>query len=384
MRGMKSRHVLSLAVLAVLSTAQAQGTLTDLNQRLVERLKAFQAEAGFPGATFAYVLPDGRQGAVAVGFADKEKNKAMQPDARMPAGSAGKTFFAAWILQEVESGRLGLDDLLAKHLGSEAWYKKLANGEGVTLRHLFLHQSGIPEHVYGEAVHQAIRGRGDTPWTPGEIVPFALDSKPLFEPGKGWAYADTNYILLALAAEAATKQNGYAEIERRFLRPFGLKGTQPATKRAMENLTMGYTTLGREFVGQETTLDEKGEFRVNPGFEWAGGGFVSTSQDLARWALTLFGGKVLKPETMQQLKQGVAARTGPGDQYGLGVQIRDGEWGKGYGHGGFYPGYLTEMEYVYDRFGVAIQFNTDAGQAPLRARRRVMLEMAKMVHEATR
>jgi len=381
---MKIRVAFGLAALTIFAAAQGQPTLTELNQRLVERLKAFQAEAGFPGATFAYVLPDGRQGAVAVGFADKERNKTMQPDARMPAGSTGKTFFAAWILQEIEGGRLRLDDPLAKHLGGEAWFKRLANGEAVTLRQLFLHQSGIPEHVYGEAVHQAIRGRGDKPWTPADIVPFALDSKPLFEPGKGWAYADTNYILLALAAEAATKQNGYAEIERRFLRPFGLKGTQPATKRDMEGLTMGYTTLGRDFVGQETTLDDKGAFRVNPGFEWAGGGFVSTSQDLARWALSLFGGKVLKAETLTLAKQGVAARTGPGDQYGLGVQIRDGEWGKGYGHGGFYPGYLTEMEYVYDRFGVAIQFNTDSGQALLRGRRRVMLEMAKMVHEATR
>ena len=57
----------------------------------------------------------------------------------------------------------------------------------------------------------------------------------------------------------------------------------------------------------------------NPQCEWAGGGFVSTSEDLARWARALYGGDVLSTQGLEKLLAGVPAKTGKGDQYGLGV-----------------------------------------------------------------
>src|SRR5262249_40404736 len=51
---------------------------------------------------------------------------------------------------------------------------------------------------------------------------------------------------------------------------------------------------------------------------------------------------------------------GKGDQYGLGVQIRLSPWGTSLGHGGWFPGYLSEMEFFpATRLAVAVQFNTD-------------------------
>jgi D-alanyl-D-alanine carboxypeptidase len=87
---------------------------------------------------------------------------------------------------------------------------------------------------------------------------------------------------------------------------------------------------------------------------------VSTAEDLARWARALYGGDVLARENLQKLLAGVPAKTGKGDQYGLGVQIRLSPWGTSLGHGGWFPGYLSEMEYFPAvRLAVAVQFNTD-------------------------
>ena len=61
----------------------------------------------------------------------------------------------------------------------------------------------------------------------------------------------------------------------------------------------------------------------------------------------------------------MAANTGPGDKYGLGVQIRQTEFGETYGHGGWFPGYLSEMEY-FPRYklSLAVQVNTDNFRNP--------------------
>jgi D-alanyl-D-alanine carboxypeptidase len=60
------------------------------------------------------------------------------------------------------------------------------------------------------------------------------------------------------------------------------------------------------------------------------------------------------------MRNGVAAKTGREHQYGLGVQIRPSNLGISYGHGGWFPGYLTEMDYFPDKqIAVAIQLATD-------------------------
>lgn len=49
----------------------------------------------FPGATFAFGLPDGRVAKFTVGYSDVEKKLPMRSDSRMPSGSIGKTYVAA-------------------------------------------------------------------------------------------------------------------------------------------------------------------------------------------------------------------------------------------------------------------------------------------------
>ena len=46
------------------------------------------------------------------------------------------------------------------------------------------------------------------------------------------------------------------------------------------------------------------------------------------------------------------------------MQLRDSEWGPCYGHGGWFPGYRTEVAYFpRHRVAIAVQFNTDDGRS---------------------
>jgi D-alanyl-D-alanine carboxypeptidase len=118
--------------------------------------------------------------------------------------------------------------------------------------------------------------------------------------------------------------------------------------------------------------------------EWTGGGFASTAEDLAKWAKALYEGKVLKPEALAQMLNGVETPGGrgggSGSKYGLACQIRPSEWGTSYGHGGWFPGYLSEMEYFPEKkIAIAVQFNTDAGRQIKRGLRAYIAEVAKII-----
>jgi D-alanyl-D-alanine carboxypeptidase len=123
-----------------------------------------------------------------------------------------------------------------------------------------------------------------------------------------------------------------------------------------------------------------GKFVINPQMEWTGGGFASTAEDLARWAKALYEGRIVKKPYLEQMLEAVEAKTGRGDKYGLGVQVRQSEWGISYGHGGWFPGYRSEMEYFPEhRVAIAIQFNTDAARTFKKGLRAYIADFARII-----
>lgn len=338
-----------------------------LKANLQSKLAELHKAASFPGATIGFVLPDGRSGSVSVGLADVESKKPLKPTDRMLAGSIGKTYVSAVTLQAVQEGKLDLDAKIGRWFGKETWFLRLPNAKDITLRMLMNHSSGIPEHVLNKDFIAAMMKDPDRLWKPEELISYILDAKPLFAAGQGWSYADTNYILVGMIFERVTKKTVYGEVQRRILNPLKLERTIPSDRRVLSGVITGYSMPNSPF-GFEGRLIRDGKFILNPQMEWTGGGFASTAEDLARWAKLLFEGNVLKKAALDQMLTGVAANegrgSGAGNKYGLAVQIRPSDWGVSYGHGGWFPGYRSEMEYFpQHKIAVAVQFNTDDARA---------------------
>lgn len=383
----------SALLLLVLGAARAADPkpLTDqqfeqLRGKVQAKLDDLRATAEFPGVTVGFVLADGRSAGVSSGFADAAKKVALKPDDRMLAGSIGKTYVAALVLQLSEEGKIGLDDKLEKWLGKEPWYPRLPNRSDLTVRHLLTHTAGLPEYFEAKGITDAVKADPDRVWKPEELVAYVLDAKPLFAAGKGYAYADTDYILVGMAAEKAGGKPLFAEIERRLLKPLKLDRTTPSDKRVIPGLVSGHAAIRNPFGYQGPTIVD-GKFVMNPQMEYAGGGLASTPEDLARWAKAVYEGKAFqKKETLTAMLTGVETGTGRGGgkgvKYGLGVQIRESEWGPSYGHGGWFPGYLSEVEYFADhKVAIAVQFNTDAGRSLKKGLRAYIGDVAKLVIE---
>ena len=327
----------------------------------------------FTGATAALVLPDGRLIELSSGLADREASRPMRPRDRMLAGSTGKSFVAAVALSLAREGVLDLDAPLSRWLGEEGWFHRLPNGPDLTLRMLLRHRGGLPDHMMDPAFLDAwaarVAERGpDASFEPVELVRFILDADPLSGAGEAFHYTDTGYILVGLVIECATGRPYYEALERWLLEPLGLHATDPADRRTLPGLVPGYLAPDEPF-GLGGLLPRKvasGEQLVyNPVTEWTGGGLVTRSSDLARWARALYRGAALEGEYRDELLDGVATYPvhgpifGPDIRYGLGVILRPSPLGPAYGHRGWAPGYLSTFEYYPEHeLAVAIQVNT--------------------------
>lgn len=345
------------------SRASQKASVESLRLAVQQRLDELHKKGSFPGATVAIVLAAGSEISASTGLADVERHLAMKPSDRMLAGSIGKTYCAAVVLQLVQEGKINLDEKIEHWFGSDPWFGRLPNAHDIILRNLMTHSSGIPEHVLNKDFIAELHAKPNKVWKPEELVAYILNAKPLFPAGHGFSYADTNYILVGMIVERVTHRTLYGEVERRILRPLGLKNTIPSNSRTLPGVITGYSDPRSPFGVDGRTI-VNGMFVVNPQMEWTGGGFASTPGDLARWAKDMYEARAFNRKMVGEMLNGVDA-TGRGGgkdaKYGLACQIRKTEFGISYGHGGWFPGYLSEMEYFPDyKIAVAIQFNTDS------------------------
>jgi D-alanyl-D-alanine carboxypeptidase len=242
------------------------------------------------------------------------------------------------------------------------------------------HTSGLVRYEFKDEFTKYLTEHPMKVWTPEERLAYLFDEKPPFEAGKGWDYSDTNYIVLGMIIERVTGKNFYDEANRRVIKPLKLKDTIPQEGPVMKGVVQGYAGAGNPFGGKDAMI-ENGKFVINPQLEWTGGGYASTSQDLARWAKMMYEGKAYDPSLLPQVLDGVAApMLGKETKYGLGVIIRKTQAGTSYGHSGFFPGYLTDMMYFPDKkFAIAVQVNTSVPQDLGKPLGRELVELAAII-----
>ncbi|AEV84120.1 D-alanyl-D-alanine carboxypeptidase [Actinoplanes sp. SE50] len=254
--------------------------------------------AGNP-AVLSYVRREGRSWQLAAGTADLASGRAAQPGDRWRIFSNTKSFVATVLLQLEGEGRLSLDDSI------ERWLPGVVRGNGndgrrITVRQLLNHTSGIYDPG-----NDPVFGTDKGGHTPEQVVDAAMAHPPLFPAGQQWDYSNTNYLLAGMIVEAVSGHAVDKEIERRILRPLGLKHTSfPLTDPRIP---------GPHLHGYDMGYRDVTHF--NPSGEWTAGAMLSTTADLARFDAALFSGRLLKPVQQRELQTTVFEQN-----YGLGVQ----------------------------------------------------------------
>lgn len=365
---MRKGIIITLVLAAAAFVTAAQGParsaqVVDLKKQVQQKLDEWHKSGKFPGATVGVVLANGESFGLAVGYSDRETRTPMRPTDRMLAGSTGKTFAAATALQLAADGKLLLDEKVSAYLGKESWFPRLPNSSDITVRQLMNHTSGLVRYEIKDTFTKDLTANPEKVWKPAELLSYLLDEKPPFEAGKGWDYSDTNYIVLGMIIEKVTGKKFYDVANKRIVTKLKLSNTIPQDGLVLTGVVQGYAGEKNPFGGKDEMISN-GRFIINPQFEWTGGGWATTSEDLARWAKLMYEGKAFDESMLPQMLDGVSApMLGRETKYGLGVIIRKTAAGTSYGHSGFFPGYMTDMMYFPDKkTAIAVQVNTSVPQ----------------------
>jgi D-alanyl-D-alanine carboxypeptidase len=293
--------------------------------------------AGIPGVV-ALAAGPGLSWEKAAGVADVGTRAPLTPDHRFRIGSVTKPLVATVVLQLVGEGALALDD----EVGSIA--------EGVTLRQLLNHSSGLPDY-YADMDSMIEPYRNDRAYrsslTPRAALELVHARPRLFPPGAGWSYAGGNYLVLGLIVEATTGATLREELRRRIIEPLGLEATD------LPNGVSPPTGLARGYLPRDNPLlPEPGPGLVDvtdvQPFGWGGGEMVSTGRDVARFLHALLGGELLPPNLQTEMLTTVVSDWEESEGYGLGIEevsslmgVADSPCGSAWGHLGFAIGYST-------------------------------------------
>ena len=297
-------------------------TAKPFDEALAGRLQAVleaaveKPETSFPGAILYVSSPDLGTWIGTSGLGEVDTKTPMRPDDKFRAGSIAKTFVSVVTLQLVEEGRFSLDDPLPAVL-PESITSKFPNSDEITVRMLLDHSSGIPEWL-SPAVIGEIAANPTKVWDVSEFLDLAAEQPPLFAPGAGYHYSNTDYNLLGLIIERATGRSWRDEVTDRVIRPLHLQNTllpEPGDVSIPGNHAHGYAAVSGAVV--DITA-------VDPSMAGAAGGdaLVTTVSDLARFLDAVLSGELFrKAGTLDNMLAFIDAPDQGGQVgYGLGMQ----------------------------------------------------------------
>lgn len=353
---------LSLAALLLFScdTNKQSGNaeLSNITKEVIDNL-VIKNEV--PGISFSIIYKDCRQANYSSGMADLENKTKLNTDHVIFSGSIGKTYAVAILMQLVDDGKINLGDKIISYFPEITWLNKLPNINDITVEMLLQHTSGLPRYVMKPEIYDTLFSNPDKIWSYEDRLSVIFNDTAVHEAEKGWAYSDTNYILLGMLIEKVTGNNYYDEVKTRLLIPYKLTATHPSIKRDIPNLPSGYSRLPEMFQMPEKVVED-GLYVFNPQMEWTGGGMASTTSDLAKWARIYYHSDLIPSSLKLKMTTPSSKGENIGEKlsYGMGSFIYDTKAGKAYGHTGFVPGFVSIFAFYPDQqISVALQVNCD-------------------------
>lgn len=307
-----------LLFIACLSPVLATADASKANAYLDE----LRARGGFPSVSASIAVDGAIVWTDSSGFADIASETEATPQTVYRLGSVSKMVAAAAVALLVQDGKLDLDAPVQQYVPE---YPVKEQGV-VTTRLLAAHLSGVPHYQAGD--------KQDTQRPNYDSVIAAMaeykDKPLLFAPGTKEQYSTYGYNLISAVVERAAGKPFPDYLQEAVFGPLGMASSR--CERTSETVP-----------GIATFYDFTGRTEISPlppmflSYKWAGGGMLSTVEDLARFGTAWLPGSTLfTPETLALVF--TSQKTNAGEETGVGIGwrlVKNAETGRvAYHHGG--------------------------------------------------
>ena len=298
---------LCLLLLGLVSGAAAQQA-DPLPAEKVKQIEALisseMARQNIPGLSVA-VVTDGRlRWAAGYGLADLENFVPAKAGTVYRLGSISKPITAVAVMQLAERGRLDLDAPVQKYC--PAFPEKQ---RPVTSRQILGHLSGIRHYKSDEEFNS-------TRFYPTMVEALAMfkDDPLLHEPGAKYTYTTFGYTVLGCVLEGAAGVKFADYVRENVFRPAGMERIRvDSVADLIPNRAQGYRKTSGGALQNSPLADNS--------YKVPGGGFVSTVEDLAKFAVALQKDTLLKRETRELMFTAQKTADGKPTTYGLGWSV---------------------------------------------------------------
>lgn len=271
------------------------------------------------------------------GLANVEYNIPAKPETVYKIGSVSKQLIASGIMILAQDGKLSPDDKIGKFLegAPETW-------NGVTLRHLLTHTSGIVREAPG---FDPFKIQKDF-----DVIKTAYPLPLQFPTGEKYQYCNVGYFSLAEIIARVSGKSWGDFLNERIFAPLGMTATQVTSSSAViPNRADGYVW------DKDKLRNATNYLAVRPS-----GAFLSTVLDLAKWDAALYGDTVLKQATRELMWTPVKLNDGKTYPYGFGWELAPLGNHKQIHHGGSLPGFRSRYSYFPDdKLSIIVLTNTD-------------------------
>lgn len=326
------------------ATPRVAATWVDAIAQSREVVAERMDETAIPGLSVA-VWADGElRWAEGFGFADLEQRVPVDVDTKFRIASISKALAAAGLGVLIQEGRLDLDAPVQTYVPSfpvKQW--------PLTTRQIASHTGGV-RHYDGNEFASATKY--------GDVVEALaiFEASPLtFEPGTEYSYSTYGWNLVSAAMQGAAGEPFLQFMRDRVLEPLDLDET---IAEFTDSIIPGRARFYRNDGGRVINAPY-----VDNSNKWAGGGYLSTARDMARYGASYLTLEILDPSTVELLWTPVVPSEEE-SRYGLGwnravVDGVDTAWHTGGAMGG------TTVLIVQPERGLAVAILTNvqgAGQ----------------------
>jgi CubicO group peptidase (beta-lactamase class C family) len=304
-----------------------------------EAVLAWMHESRTPAASIAIVRQGRTLAERAYGWADLGACVPATLDSRFGIGSITKQVTALGALILVGQGKLGLDDPVAPWLPESG-----ARWQGVSVRHLLTHTSGIRDSGHDDPVYPQIEIDKKVDVTDSALV-ARLAADPLnFPSGTSWAYSNTGYLLLSIIIERAGGAPFPVWMREHVFAPLGMNATRYFDPtEIIPTMARGYTIEGsgrlRQGYYSSRSYSQRGDM-----------GMVSTAHDMALWSAELDSSRLVSPALHALMLEPARLSDGSEFPYGFGVILDDYRGALVLRHAGTYSaGYSANLVVMPER-----------------------------------